>query len=558
LIQRPVVRARRRLVLASLGRTVCGTLLIGWSVAAVAVAAGAVVPLQWDGTPIDAGTWNVAWIAGGTAAAILLAAVLVWWRAPTLDQVATEVDHQFGLRERISSALRSDNGSAASEALLQDAARHAESLEVSQRFPLQPGRIAWLPLAVLPVLVVLVGIGPADPTASPDAVVVDSAEVQQVKAAAEALKKQMAQQRRRAEASGLEDAKDLFAKLETQLDKMTSKPPGSRKDALIELNDIKEQIRKRQEQLGSPDKVRQALSQMKGLQGGPAEKVAEQIRRGDFGKAAEELRSLAEKIREGDLSDQEKQRLTKQAEQIAKKLKQATEQHEQKKQQLREQIEAAKREGRSQDASRLQQQLNQAEAADAQMQQMGQMAEAMQQAAEAMQAGQAGEAADQLQDLSDQLGEMQQSMSELEDLQDAMDDLEQSKQQMNCKQCQGGGCKACQGSGQQGSGQGGFGQGEGDQPGNGMGRGAGQGDRPESESDTNTYDTQVRGDVQRGRAIIAGFADGPNRKGVTREELKQVIDEAVREAGDPMEDQVLPRDEGEQTRQYFDLLRGGE
>ncbi len=51
--------------------------------------------------------------------------------------------------------------------------------------------------------------------------------------------------------------------------------------------------------------------------------------------------------------------------------------------------------------------------------------------------------------------------------------------------------------------------------GNGLGKGAGFGDRPENENETNTYETQVRGKPKNGRAIIAGFADGPNRKGVS-------------------------------------------
>lgn len=102
----------------------------------------------------------------------------------------------------------------------------------------------------------------------------------------------------------------------------------------------------------------------------------------------------------------------------------------------------------------------------------------------------------------------------------------------------------------------GNGDGEGP-PGMGMGRGSGKGDRPEEETDTNDYDTQVRGNVKRGKAIIAGFADGANRKGVTREQIKSVIDAAINEESDPLEDQVLPRDEREQTRQYFDRLREG-
>ena len=39
--------------------------------------------------------------------------------------------------------------------------------------------------------------------------------------------------------------------------------------------------------------------------------------------------------------------------------------------------------------------------------------------------------------------------------------------------------------------------------------------------------------------------------------IKSVIESSISEEGDPLEDQVLPRDEREQTRQYFDRLRDG-
>ncbi|MCR9210799.1 MAG: hypothetical protein NXI28_21450, partial [bacterium] len=168
-------------------------------------------------------------------------------------------------------------------------------------------------------------------------------------------------------------------------------------------------------------------------------------------------------------------------------------------------------------------------------------------AADAMQQGDESAAAQAMEEMSNQLGEMQMAMSELEDLESALGDLSQSKNQMNCKQCNGDGCQACQGQG--------FGEGE--KPGMGMGRGKGKGDRPEEETDINTYDTQVRGKVKRGRAIIAGFADGPNRKGVTRADIQSAIESNLSEESDPLEDQVLPRDEREQTREYFDRLREG-
>ena len=125
---------------------------------------------------------------------------------------------------------------------------------------------------------------------------------------------------------------------------------------------------------------------------------------------------------------------------------------------------------------------------------------------------------------------------------------------MRCKECGGNGCQSCQGFGQNF----GFGQGQGEGNGDGLGKGQGFGDRPENENETNTYETQVRGKPKGGRAIIAGLANGPNRKGVTTEDLKNVIQTSLAEESDPLENQQLPRAEREHTQSYFDKLRDGE
>jgi hypothetical protein len=346
----------------------------------------------------------------------------------------------------------------------------------------------------------------------------------------------------------LKEAQELFEKMEANLDKITKRQDMSKKDAMIAMNDLKKLLEKRREQLGSPEQMRRALSQMKGLESGPGEKVAKSMEQGNFGKAEELVKQLASKLRDEKLSEKEKEQLKKQIEQMKKAMEQAVAEHERKKQDLQNKIEKARREGRGNDAAKMQQQLNQLQQKDSQMQQMGQMAEAMNQAAQAMQQGNGAQAADALEKMADQLGEMQQTMSELEDLQSALDQLSQSKNQMRCEKCGGAGCQQCQG------GQGFFGQGQG----NGLGAGRGYGDRPEQEEDTNTYETQVRGQVKKGRAIIAGFADGPNRKGISREDVKQAIDGALSEESDPTENQSLPRTEREHAQQYFDSLREGE
>ena len=180
----------------------------------------------------------------------------------------------------------------------------------------------------------------------------------------------------------------------------------------------------------------------------------------------------------------------------------------------------------------MQQQLNQMQQKDSQMQQMQKMAQAMDDAMKSMQQGDGKSAAEAMDQIAQQLGDMADEMSELEDLESALDSLSQAKDQMRCQDCGGAGCKQCQGNGM-GQQQFGMGNGDGEGEGNGLGRGNGFGDRPEEEGDTNTYETQVRSKVRQGKAIIAGYADGPNRKGVTRESLKSAIQGAISEKSNP-------------------------
>ncbi|MFG0290237.1 MAG: hypothetical protein ACF8CQ_18810 [Rhodopirellula sp. JB044] len=450
--------ARRRLLLGRFGNSLAITSFVALLVSTVAVAAMAVVPLSTltaalssgsEESAINASQWAIGWMVGTMFIAVVAAAVHVWWRAPSRADVAAEIDRRFGLRERISSALsvatedpQPQSRSSMTDALVRDASARAESLKIADKFPLRAGRTAWLPLSIIPILVAMIAVvEPASPIDDAVASAVDSAEVRQVKAVAAELKKRIAEQKRASESKGLKEAQELFQDMERQLDKITKSESLNRKEALIQLNEIKEQIQQRKDRIGSPDQLRRTLSQMKGLDGGPAEKIADQIQKGNFTNAAEEIRKLAKKIKEGKMGETEVEKLAEQAKKLAKQMQDAVKEHEAKKEQMREQIEQAKREGRSEDAAKMQQKLNEAEAADAQMQQMQQMAQAMQDAAQAMQEGDSQAAADAMQEMSEQLGEMQSAMEELEDLQKAMDDLSQSKDQMNCNGCNGEGCQ---------------------------------------------------------------------------------------------------------------------
>ena len=548
-IESQVRSARRRMILGQFGRALCVCLFVALIVATIACAVPGVRAMD-----IDVQTWNLAWILGSIATALIVSIVYAFATAPSTERVALEVDKRFGLNERLSSSLSmnpSDRETDFGHALITDADRRADKIKIAEKFHYQPSKLGWLPIAVAPLLlIVLILVDPATNKPVTPEKEIDPAVVAQIKRASLQLKKRIQQQKRKADAKGLKESRELFEKMEQDLNKIDKRKNIDRKEAMIALNDLKKQLEERRDQLGSKDEVRKAMAQLNSLQAGPAEEAAKSIAEGDFGKAEKIMRELAKKMKDGSLSDKEKAQLQKQIQQLKNQLQKSIDAHKKKQEDLKRKIEQAKREGRSQDAAKLQQQLNQMQQQSAQqMQQMQQMADQLGQAAQAMQNGDSAQASDSLEQMADQLGDMQQEMSELKDLEDAMNDLSQSKEQMRCKSCGGAGCKQCQGSGQ--------GQTFGNKPGSGIGNSISQGTRDEEEDDTNSYETQVRGQVKQGKAVVAGFADGPNRKGISREDLKQAIESSFSEESDPLENQQLPRTEREHAKDYFNKLRAG-
>ena len=548
-VERVVQSAARRMIVAAWGRRFSRT--VGWTLGAAGLA---IAGWPWWSAKlglVDAQLLPAA--ATAAALAVLLAAVIaaIWTllTKPSPVQTAAEVDRRFGLRERLASTLAVRGEGPATAALRGDASRAAGQIKVADRFPVRPLPRLASPLLLVPAILLLaLGLEAFRPAADPTAsATVDADEIRQVRAATSAVKQQLAAKRREAEAKGLKDASELLAQMERQVDKLSKRTDLDRKEAMIELNHLRDQIEKRRDMLGDPDTMKRTMAQIKPIGDGPIAKTAEAIRKGDFAAAEKQIRELSKAIRDGKMTEAEKEKLAKQAKQIAKQVAAAAQDQRRRKEQLQQQIDEAEKAGKTAEAAELKRKLREAQAADESIAQAQQMAAAMQAAADAMQAGDGKAAAEAMEGLADQMSDMQSQTQSLQDMDSAMNSLAQGNQQMGCQQCQGDGCEGCQGGG---------GWGEKFQQGDfGQGRGPGAGMRDEADGDTNTYETQVAGKVQKGQSVISGYADGPNRKGVTREAIAAAIESSIGQDADPMEDQVLPRDQREQTRQYFESLR---
>lgn len=540
-LTRKVRAARRRLVMQQFYK------VLAWCLTgSLAAAVAAIVAMKvWPIAGVDPTTWQLAWIGGSAGAGLLLAVVLTWLTRRDALTAAIELDRRFGLRERASSSLSLssvERDSDVGRALVADAARRVERVEVGERFSLAPPRVAWLPLAPFAAAFLAAffisprGEGEADAAAK-------AAERQQVQTAAADLRQALAKQRkeREKEMEGLDELDGMLKDLEKGVNDLLDKQPADRKEALVKLNDLSEQLDQRRQELGSgSEKLKEQLSRMKDVFNGPAEKLAEALQNGEVKEALQQVKDLAAKLRSGDLTDEQKQQLQGQLAKMQEQLGDAAEKQKQAMEKLREQIKQAESAGQKEQAEQLREQLAEQQMAMAQMQQLQQFAAKMGECSQCMSQGEMAQAAEALDSLAEQLSEMQKLAAEMEMLEMTLDELAACKDGM----CEG--MNAGMLAGMQGQGQG---------NGMGMGEGQGQGDRPEDRTGTNEFLSRVRQNPRQGRHIALGEAEGPNRKGDVLEEIKQEF--AASEAMDPdaLDEQRIPKSLRGHAKDYFQQLQ---
>ncbi len=537
-IQQQVASVRRRLLFQRFLTTVPWWLFAALIVAAVAVAVPKIWFLEGGGT-----AWATNWLLGAFAAGTLLAIVwTVWGRRGTVD-AALELDHRFGLKERVSSAISlapQEVETEAGRALIDDATRRIEQVNLGDQFSFRAGRHTLLPLIPAVLIFLLLTFVP-DAQQEPLEAASDNAALRdRLKKSSEELKKELEKRRKKFGEGDVEEADALFAKLQKGLNDLAQDDKVDRQKALIKINDLAKEVENRRQALGDPQKMKQQLSQLKNIERGPAEKLAGALQEGNFKKALEQLKKLSEQIRSDGLTPDSKAKLGEQLNQMKQRLQEMADAHEQAKRDLKRQIQQKMAEGDVESAAKLQQQLSRLEQQNKQMQRLQQMAQQLDQAQQSMEAGDAENAAGQLDQLADELSEMQAEMSALESLDEVMDAIAQAKEMMRDGMMSDAFSPLDMGMDQFS-----------DMPGNGMREGPGGGYRPEQETETGEYDARQRAKPKRGEAVRIGDAFGPNRAGLSQEEFKEQILDALRKDSDPLTDQKLPRSQRDHVKQYY-------
>jgi hypothetical protein len=545
-LQKVVRRVHRRLVLQSLAVKLAWCWFATLVAAAVAIAVGKWWPL------VDDQTWALGCLGTALGVGTLAAFVWTWIGRQDAHEAAVEIDRRFGLKERVSSTLALEAEQLETpigQALVRDAQRRVDQLDVLDKFRLPIDRRALLPVlpaAVACALAIFVTArAPENPAQAA------TAESAQIKQSARTLVKKLDATRKEAAEKGLKEVDGLLKQLEDGMKNVAEKSQTDRKQALVALNDLAKDAEKKRQQLTGAADMKQQLNQLKNLQQGPATKLGQALKNADLAKAIQELDKLKQQLSDDKLDPQAKEAMAKQLEQLQQSLEKKIQAQQQAQDELKEQIATQRRAGNTAAADKLLQQLDKLAQKAPQMDKLGQMAQQLKQAAEATKQGNAKQASEALSKLSDQLSGMQQELAEMETLDSALAEMSDCKNAMSCKECDGEGCKACQGNGEKFSDQwmrSDFGR----------GGGVGAGARPETKNDTEMYDSQVKPNVGKGASVVAGQADGPNRKGKVQDEIKGQFTTSSQETAEALSGQRLPHDYRDHAKKYFDALREGQ
>lgn len=310
-LQAALRNARLRLALKLALDALGVSLMASVGLACVWLAATRFFPALGDPAPVALGL---------LAAGLLGAALWTWRHFPTKASSALEIDARLGLRERVTSSLALHDADGPMIAALHRDAREAVArTPVGTAFPLTPSRItkwAWVPMLVFGIAYLalpefdLFGFRERQAAALVKATKQEEG-AKSIEAAAKLLKEGDA-----AERGTLAEAVE---KLELTAADLRS-GEISDKQAIAKVSDVLEDLAKQQRAL-SASKPAQA----KGLQSvehPELKKVLEDLQNGKPQEAAEKLRELQEKMKNGEMSDEEKKKLQEGLQALQKAMQQ--------------------------------------------------------------------------------------------------------------------------------------------------------------------------------------------------------------------------------------------
>jgi len=538
-LEKPVARVFRRLRY----QRFLTTLVWSWAIT-LALVAGVIAAEKLLNRALPGPDWVPFAVAGMVG--VLIGAGVSLLTGPSRLDAAVALDRAFHLSERVSSALSLPEAlrdTPAGRALVADAARKVADLDVAAKFGLRLPRRAWVVLIPATAAVWLL-FAPAWIPQKALAMMSVQVDLKSLAKQSEVLTKKIASQRQAIDKEKFPEVDKLLAKIEKKADELAKAPPAAKDKLMVELNALTDALKERQKQLGSPEQVNRQLQQLKELGAqGPADQFAKDLARGDFKKAAEELKKIQEKLQSGKMSEADKKALKEQLGEMAKKLNDLAN-LEQRKKQLEE---ARKNGGLTQ--KQFEREMEKLQEQSKSLKQIQQLASKLGDAQKALQSGDVKKAAEAMGMTQQQMQQMAKQLEEMQSLDGAMADLQDAKNGM-----------ANDGSNQLGDDLNTLGMGmRKGMPGQGLGRGRGQGDRPLAPDETATYTSKVKQQLKKGgKAVFQGLTPATKTvKGDTVIDIQGEIDAATGLGAEALSNQKIPKNLEKHIRSYYDQLNKG-
>jgi len=513
--------------------------------AAMLLVAGVIAVEKWAAQPIPGAAWVPFAVAAG--AGLLLATLIALVTGPSRLDAAIAIDRAFHLNERLGTVLSlppEQLETPAGRALVADTKRQLERIDVASRFGPRLPKTVWVPIVPALLALGLFVLPEFSKNQARAREPIASEETEAIQEQADALKKRIAQARKKLEEAESAESSKLMIEIQKAAEELAKAPPAEKEQALVKLNELTDALKQRREQIGDSDGIRRKLQNLqRSAADGPADRFARDLAKGDYEKAAEEARKLKEKLLSGEMSEAEKQKLKEQLSEMRKQLQEMANLEERKKQ-LKEARDSGKisQEQYEQQIARLNDQ-------EEDLKKLSEMANKLAEAEQSLSQGDMKRAAEALGMTQEQLETMASELAELETLDAAMADLQMAKDGMT-------GGDGLNKMGERLGGMNAFGQGMSMNPGQGLGRGRGEGDRPIAEDDTSTFQTRVRQQLGRGKAIQEGF--GPPSAQTIGEsiiEAQEALDANSTDNAEATTNQRVPKFIEEHVQSYLDSFR---
>lgn len=496
--------------------------------------------------------------AYGLAGAALAGGLVLWLlKCPSRMQTALLIDERLALKERFSTSLAlAESSDPFAAAARSQAHEVAGSVRIREHFRIRPSRRWLYGLASWVAVILALAYVPEMDLLGRLAAKRDSLEQRKQLALAEEEVK-AATERISATVKQLNDA-GLEAEL-TALSEMNlgAKPEEVRREAIRKLGDLSEKIEKLQndQRLAMVKPLEDMLKQLRTTADAFDQDLFLALARGQMGEAANMVQQMQKKLSEGDLSDEQREALSKQLSELGRQLEELAKQNAE----FQKELAAA---GLNKDlaklnAEQLAEALKNSGLSEEQINELLEKRAACQSACAACRAlgkgmlaagsGMSGTGemlgGDELAALAEQLSQVEGLSQELAALQGTLDEI--------------GNCMGMLGQGDCfGAGQGPWA--EGFPHGQGMGSGGpgiGYGPRDTAESgDTATEKTRTNTQQGKGPIIASWYVKGLQVKTEAKRDFAEVIQTSKDGAAEAISENEIPRQYEESIKKYFGHL----